>query len=122
MSLYYTLKNFCSLLTPNWEVSTGRLHYSFINFNQITQKFISSSYIDDIETNLPIGKHTMRVIKRHFEKNCFLRFGSVLHLCVCLHLFQFMSLLTIFAVERCVLLTVTHTFKCNQLKLENWSK
>ena len=60
MNLCYTWKLFCSLLTSNWEVSTGCSHYSFVNFTQITQKFVLSSYIDDIETNLPIGNHTLR--------------------------------------------------------------
>ena len=55
---------FCSLLTSNWKVSTGRLHYSFDCLFQ-----------------------------------CFI-FFSMLHLCVCLNLLQFMSLLTINAVER----------------------
>ena len=63
MSLYHTLKFFCRLMTTNWEVSTGRLHYSIIIFTQITQKFAISSSIDDIDTNLPIGKHTLRVNK-----------------------------------------------------------
>ena len=33
-------------------------HYTFIIFTQITQKFLITWFIDDIETNLPIGKHT----------------------------------------------------------------
>ena len=56
---------FCSLLTSNWEVSTCSLHYSFIDYTQNTKKFVISSCTDDIETNIPIGKHTMRVIKWH---------------------------------------------------------
>ena len=48
-------------MTSNWEVSTGCLHYTFINFTQITQKFDISSYIDDIGTNFVIVKHTLRV-------------------------------------------------------------
>ena len=58
---------FCSLLTTNWEFSTGRLPYSIIIFTQIAQKFVISSSIDDIETNLPIEKQTLRVINWHFE-------------------------------------------------------
>ena len=50
---------FCSLLTSKWEFSIGRLLYSFSNFTQITKKLVISSYIDDHETNLPIGKHTL---------------------------------------------------------------
>ena len=52
---------FCSLLTWNWEVSTGRSLCSFTNFAQITQNFLLSSYIEDIETNLPFEKHILRV-------------------------------------------------------------
>ena len=72
-------------MTSNWEVSIGRLHYSFINFTHFAQKFVISSYIDDIETNLPIGKYKLRVIKPHFG-DCWQRFVSMLHLCVCLDL------------------------------------
>ena len=59
---------FCSLLTSNWEVSTGRLPYSLTDFIQTTQKFVISSYIGHIKTNLPIGKHTLRVFARNFEE------------------------------------------------------
>ena len=52
---------FCSLLTSKWEVNTGGSLYSFIHFAQITQIFVISSYIEHIETNLLIGKHTLRV-------------------------------------------------------------
>ena len=52
---------FCSLLTSNWEVSTGRSLNSFISFIQIAQKFVISSYVENIETNLPNGKNTLRV-------------------------------------------------------------
>ena len=52
---------FCSLLTSNWEVSTGLSPCSFINFDQITQNFVLSSFIKDIATNLPFGKHILRV-------------------------------------------------------------
>ena len=48
-------------MTSNWEVSTGRLHHTFINFTQITQQFDISSYVDDIGTNFVIVKHTLRV-------------------------------------------------------------
>ena len=53
-----TFESPCSLLTSNWEVSTGGLH---LNFTQNTKTFGISSYIYDIETNLPIGKHTLGV-------------------------------------------------------------
>ena len=47
-------------MTSKWEVSTGSFHYSFIKFTQVAHTFVISGYIDDIETNLPIGKHTLR--------------------------------------------------------------
>ena len=43
---------FCRLLTSNWKVSAGRSENSFINFAQITQRLVISSYIGDIEVNL----------------------------------------------------------------------
>ena len=52
---------FCSLLTSNWEVSTGRSPCSFISFDQITQNFVLSSFIKDIAANLPFRKHILRV-------------------------------------------------------------
>ena len=52
---------FCSLLTSNWEVYTGRSLYSFISFIQIKTNFVFSSSIQDIETNLLTGKHNLRV-------------------------------------------------------------
>ena len=67
MNLYYTSKLFCTLLTSNWEVSTGPSPYCFINFAQTKQKFVISLYIDDIETNFPIGKHPLRVVTLKFE-------------------------------------------------------
>ena len=50
------------------EVSTGRLHYNIINVIQFIQTFVISSYFDDIETNLPIGKHTLRLFAWYFGK------------------------------------------------------
>ena len=35
--------------------------YNLINFVQITQNFVISLLIEDIETNPPIGKHTLDV-------------------------------------------------------------
>ena len=85
------LSCFCSLLTSKWEISTGSLHYSFVIFTQIPQESVISSYIDDIETNLPVGKHTCAylhgVLRRLLAKVCF-----VLHLC----LFRFVAFRFIF--------------------------
>ena len=61
LNLHYTSKLFCSLLTSNWKVSTGLSLYSFISFAQNTQTFVINSYIQGIEKNLGIGKHTLRV-------------------------------------------------------------
>ena len=108
---------FGSLLTTKWEVSTGRLHYSIITFTQITQKFVISSIIDNIETNLPIGKHTLRVIRWHFEKTvakalfwCFI-YVFVSIGCILCHFQWFM----LFKAR--LWLTVTHTFRGNRPKL-----
>ena len=54
------LKCFCSLLSSIWEFSTSSLRYTVVNFTQITHFLIISSYIEDIETSLTIGKHTLR--------------------------------------------------------------
>ena len=92
---------FCSLLTSNWKVSAGRFVYIFIKFPQTTQKFVISSYIENLETNIPIAKHTLRVFSWYFEgvvgKSCV----SMLHLWVCLHFLHFVSFLTICAVAYC---------------------
>ena len=48
-------------MTSNGEVSTGRFHYSFIKFTEVAHTFLKSGYIDDIETNLTIGKDTLRL-------------------------------------------------------------
>ena len=37
-------------------------------FSRITQTFIISSFIDDVETNLAIGKHTLGAFAWHFEE------------------------------------------------------
>ena len=91
---------FCSLLTWNWEVSTGRSLCSFTNFAQITQNFLLSSYIEDIETNLPFEKAYLACIYMISRKDCWQNLVWMLHLCVCLDLLQFVLLLTIYAVEQ----------------------
>ena len=91
---------FCSLMTSNWEVSSSRLHYSFIKFTQIAKTFVISWYIDDIETNLPIGRHAFvclmmfwRIVRKIFlDASCF-----------CLSRFvAFFVAFLIYAVERTV--------------------
>ena len=78
-------------------------------FYQITQTFVISSLIDDIETNLPIEKIYPGCICMIFGRNCLQRFVLMLHLCVCLDLLHFVSLLTIYAVKRNVV-TYCHTY------------
>ena len=59
---------FCSLLTSNCKFSTSCLPYFLNILTQITKFFVISSYIDDIETNLPTRKRTLRVFTWQFEK------------------------------------------------------
>ena len=61
MKLYYTLKLFLQFVGINCKVKPGRLPCSLENFTQITQTFVISWYIDDIEANLPFGKKALRV-------------------------------------------------------------
>ena len=82
---------FCTVLTSNWKVSTGRSPQSFITFIQTTQNFVIILYIEDIETNLSIGKHTLRVLYE-ILKRLFQKFVSTFNLCVCFYLLHFVSL------------------------------
>ena len=113
---------FCSLLTSNWEVNSGRLHYSFINFTLITQKVDIIWYIDDNEANLPVGKHTFCVFTWHFQEifakglfRCFI-YVFVRICCVTCHFYWLMLL------NATLWNTVTHAFQRNGLKLADWSK
>ena len=99
---------FVEWLTSNWKVSTGRSPQSFITFLQTTQNFVIILYIEDIETNLPIGKHTLRVLYE-ILKRLFQRFVSTFNLCVCFYLLHFVSLFN----NLCCGSLVTHTFKGN---------
>ena len=51
----------CSFLTSNWEVNADLSPNRFLIISQIVQLFVISSYIEGIETNLRIEKHTLRV-------------------------------------------------------------
>ena len=64
----------CSFLTPKWEVSTGRFLNSSLITSEITKQFVIISFIDDNETNLPIAKHTLRVLYVNLKK-MFAKFG-----------------------------------------------
>ena len=86
-------------------------------FPHITQIYIITSYIDDIEPNLPIGKHTLRVFTWKFEKIvgkglfwCFI-YVFVSLCCISYHFYRFMLL------NATLWLPVTHTFKDNGPKL-----
>ena len=79
------------MLTSNWKVSTGRSPQSFITFIQTTQNFVIILYIEDIETNLPIGKHTLRVLYE-ILKRLLQKFVSTFNLCVCYYLLHFVLL------------------------------
>ena len=113
---------FCILLTSNWEVSAGRSLNIFVNFTQIAQKLVITSYIKNIKTNLPIGKHTLRVFTWYFEQivsknliQCFI-YVFVSICCISCHFSRFMLL------NGTLWLTVTHAFKGNGPKLAHWSK
>ena len=68
MTRYYSSKLLFCLLISFWEVTANRCAYNLTNFAQITQKLVISSLIEDIETNPPIGKHTLRVFTCLFKK------------------------------------------------------
>ena len=78
------------MLTSNWKVSTGRSPQSFITFIQTTQNFVIILHIEHIETNLPIEKHTLRVLYE-ILKRLFQKFVSTFNLCVCFYLLHFVS-------------------------------
>ena len=113
---------FCNLLTSNWEVSTGRSFCSLISFDQITQNFVLSSFIKDIATNLPFGKHTLRVFTWYFEeivgKNL-LAFFIYMFVSICCMLGHFQGFMLLNETFR---LAVTYTFKGSGPKLADWSK
>ena len=50
-----------SFLTSNWEVNADLSLNRFLIISQIVQLFVIGSYIEGIETNLRIEKHTLRV-------------------------------------------------------------
>ena len=95
--------SFCNFLTSNPEVSGGHSVVVFNDFAQNTPKSarISSSY--SIETNIPIGKHTL-----HSFKSCFQLFvwkcllGCYIY-AVYHHFLHFQPLLRINTCERNVL-------------------
>ena len=65
---------FFSLLTSNWEVSTGRSLNSFLIISEITKHIVIISFIEDNETSLLIEKHTVRVLYNNLKK-IFAKFG-----------------------------------------------
>ena len=93
------LRCFCVLLTSNWEVSTSCLRYSFIKFTQITKTFVISLFIDDLETNLPIRKHTLRIFAWYFVKIVRKMLLNASFMCLS-RFVAFRVAFTIYAVER----------------------
>ena len=85
------------MLTSNWKVSTGCSPQSFITFIQTTQNFVIILYIEDIETNLPIGKLTLRVLYE-ILKRLFQKFVSTFNLCVCFYLLHCCICISLFYV------------------------
>ena len=100
INLYYTLKTFFRLLTSIWKfVPIVYIEVLFF-FPKLHIFFVISSYIADLETNLPIGKQTLLVFTWNFKdivgKGLFWCFIYVFVSISCFSL----SLLTIYAVER----------------------
>ena len=103
MDPYYTPKQFLQLSDINPEVSGGHSVVVFNDFAQNTPKSarISSSY--SIETNIPIGKHTLHSFKSRFQLfvwKCLL--GCYIY-AVYHHFLHFQPLLRINTCERNVL-------------------
>ena len=89
---------------------------------QITQKFVISSYTEDIETNLPIGKHTLRVFTWYFKEICSKKlFWCFIYMFVsiCCILFLFQGFMLLNAT---LWFTITLTIKGNAPKLADWAK
>ena len=105
----------------NWKLVWVIFWTVSLFFSKYTNFYIIS-YIQSIEPNRPIGKHTLRVFTWYFEQingknlyRCFIYvFISVS--CILSHFWWFMLLNAV------LWLTVTHTFKGNRPKLAHWSK
>ena len=108
-------KCFCGVLTSNWKVSTSCSPQSFITFIQTTQNFVIILYIEDIETNLPIGKHTLRVLYE-ILKRLFQKFVSMFNLCVCFYLLHCCICISLFYV----VLIPTYFENLGHLQLERF--
>ena len=107
---------FFSLLTSNWEVSTGRSLNSFLIISEITKHIVIISFIEDSETSLLIEKHTLRVL--YNLKKIFAKFGFRWFIYVIVfNLLHFWSLLTTYAVAYCH----THLWITDQ-SWQDWSK
>ena len=103
------------MLTSNWKINTGRSPQSFITFIQTTQNFVIILYIEDIETNLPIGKHTLRVLYE-ILKRLFQKFVSTFNLCVCFYLLLCCICISLFYV----VLNPTYFENLGHLQLEGF--
>ena len=100
-----------------WSFSKQFYHY-FLNALHI----VISSYIEDIETNLPIGKHILCVFTWCFEeivgKNL-LGFFIYMFVWICCMMGHFQGYMLLNETFR---LVVTYTFKGSGPKLADWSK
>ena len=67
----------CSLLASNWELNADLSLNSFLISSKVTKQFVIYSFIEDNETNLPIEKHTLRVLFDNLKK-MFAKFNSML--------------------------------------------
>ena len=103
---------FCSLLTSNWEVSTGRFLNSFLITSEVTKQFVIIWFIEDNETNLPIKKHTLRVLYDNLKK-MFAKFGFDASF---MWLFLFVAIRVTFNDLCCWLLSRIHL----SLKDQSW--
>ena len=107
---------FCKSLTANWEVSTARSLIIFVNFVQLQTKSFPSLFIENIETKLPFGEPTLRVLIWLFEEIVAKQCLDVSFMCLC----RFVALrVTLNNLCPCLL---SHAFVDNGPKLEDWSK
>ena len=78
--------------------------------HKIRKNLVKSSLCEYIETNIPVERLTLHVFCMIFSPDCRQKFVWMLHLYVCLDLLHFVSLSTIYGVERkrCGLLSRIH--------------
>ena len=87
------------MLTLNWEVSAGRSSNLFVNFTQIAPKFVITYLIENIKTSFPVGKQTLVHLHDILKKLSAKTYFDASFMCF-LDLLHFVSLLTVYVVER----------------------